>query len=260
MVRYEVGRCRLYPHVGRGGAKSTSPKIPQDAGPSDLSPPRADTANGAIAFNGLSEPGLALEYLLEPGEVFPIGATHRPRDEGRDECRESRGPPAIAEPHAGPAPSDADPLIDRLHRKWPLGRGHHQPLARHKCCHPIRVREPAPEKLSDESDLRTEAQGRRRFPLDALDVDVPARRVLGIGGVARDVLTWAFDDDLSEDVDHWAASGGRGGKPFTVHPGRQAPEQTFPLTFDKSGATLVERHGEAGGRQTLGPIRDDGRG
>src|SRR5204862_5447663 len=123
------------------------------------------------------------------------------RHERRGESREAARLAPVAESHARPGLAGGLPGVGRLHWKRALARAHHQPLTRHEVDELVSVREPTAEEMRNEGDLGADRDRRRRLPFDGLDVHVPARSIVWVRDVGRDVGKRPVDHGFGYDVD-----------------------------------------------------------
>ena len=158
---------------------------------------RSLIVNGAVG----SQPSLAFQQGLERGQILPICPAHGYRHHWRgDACEAGRGSP-VAEGHMGPLIRKVAPCVGRLHWERPFGRSHDQPLIRDEVDHLVGVRESAAQEARDKCEAGTDVQWLLGLSRDTLDVGVPVRSVIRIGGISSYHLTWSGDIDGGRNVD-----------------------------------------------------------
>ncbi len=141
------------------------------------------------------------ENPFEPGQILSVGSSHRTGHQWCHQRREASRFTPIAKLHPGAARCSVAPQVRRLHGERTFSRALDEPLAEDEFVHLVRVAKRPTEESSDEGDLRANGHRFRRLPLNGLDVSVPARGVVRVGGVRSDNSSGSVDLNLRCDID-----------------------------------------------------------
>src|SRR4029077_11076117 len=85
--------------------------------------------------------------------------------------------------------------------EWAFRRSHHEARGWLELRDLVRVGQAPSEEVRHERDARADPERWEILPLDALDVDVPARRVVRVDRVFRDPSRGTVDHDFGQHVD-----------------------------------------------------------